>query len=277
MTIHEKQNTKACINFLPRARLTLMTASLFLMFQTAFADINQVMEKQIETVLKNAAAEVNIGLQELKLQLEANSDAAVGYEKRYCKIDSDADCLPSDGSDNDAINDREKNSVVIDFATGGWVVGYSGNLSPESTNLAPASILVENFDLVDNGVNDVFALNLCLEVNFKNTDEVEYALPFYANKTIVFCAITSSEQVLVNINKVDNITSDTDATHKVINEGITGWRCFNPHDGLDNGGQGFGYDEKVAGTVTKIVNTLHPDAQIFSKCLSEATQTLPSA
>jgi hypothetical protein len=252
-----------------------MTASLFLMFQTAFADINQVMEKQIETVLKNAAAEVNIGLQELKLQLAADSDGAVGYEKRYCKIDSDADCLVSDGADNDAINDLERNSVVIDFATGGWVVGYSGNLAPESTNLAPAP--VENFDLVDNGVNDIFALNLCLEVNFKNTDEVEYALPFYANKTIVFCAITSSEQVLVNINKVDNIPSDSDATHKQINDGVTGWRCFNPHDDLGNGGQGFGYDEKEAGTVTRIVSTLHPDAQIFTKCLSEATQTLPSA
>jgi len=279
MMIHNKQNTKAWISFSPRVPLALMTLSLFLMCQTAFAkgDVKEIMAQQVETVLKNAAAEVEVGLQLLQEQLQHQSDSAIGYEKRYCKINNTTDCLPSDsGGPNDQDNSKEKNSIVIDFATGGWVVGYSGALAPASTNLAPAGDLVENFDLVDNGVNNTFAQNLCLEVNFKNTDEVEYALPFYANKTIVFCAITSEKQELVNINNIDNIPDESDSSHKIINEGVSGWRCYNPHNALGNGGQGFGYDHNNAGELVRVVTTLPVEAVIFNKCLTEATPNLPN-
>ncbi|MBF12810.1 MAG: hypothetical protein CMF46_00350 [Legionellales bacterium] len=244
---------------------TITIAGVFCWSSLSLAgtDTAQAVQDEINSQMTTADMEVSQALGKLKDQLLEHLDAAPGLYKGYCKIDG-THC----GSDS-TTNDVEKKDVVVDFYTGGWVVDQGHN----STNLAAAADLNENFVLVESDTSKiVFKKHLCLEVRFKDSSQVDYAKPFYAGKTIVLCALNASSGVLIDIDEVDENPNLSTTGHVMVGDGLAGWRCFNPHTGLNNGGQAFGYDlEPVTKNTTLVVPQING---ILNNCLAQASDTL---
>lgn len=188
-------------------------------------------------------------MDELEAQLGEDVDALVGYYRTFCKKDASGAQVTSQCGTDQATNENETKSVIIDYITGGWYP--ITQIAPERSNLASSADLAVAFDLLDkevNGLNpngiatNAFDDKLCIEVHFKNTDEVEFALPLFSDKTLVFCATTLESGELINLKHVGTNAPNPDSQHLQPGD----WRCFNPHKGFLNGGQAFGYDDTDA-------------------------------
>jgi hypothetical protein len=204
---------------------------------------------EASTSLAIAETHIQNVMDDLEVQLGRDTDALVGYYRTFCKKDVSGALVLSQCGDDQATNENETKSVIIDYVTGGW---YPINeIAPERSNLASSADLEVAFDLLDkeaNGLNpngiptNAFDDKLCIEVHFKNTDEVEFALPLYSDKTLVFCATTLESGELVNLKHVGTNAPEPNSQHLQPGD----WRCFNPHNGFLNGGQAFGYDDTDA-------------------------------
>jgi len=216
-------------------------------------DIDATLKTEINAQIKQANQEIENALLELSKQLNRDLDAAPGLEKKYCKIGADGNDHAQCGSD-DTVNAQEKKDVVIDYMTGGWVVSQGHN----SSNLVPTDEKLENFQLVNTDSGKlVFKKHLCLEVHFKDSSEMDFAKPFYMNKTVVLCAKDSVQALLINIDHVDDNTVDGTTSMSSIADGNAGWKCFNPDNNLGNGGQAFGYDsdgKRIVDNIDGILN-----------------------
>lgn len=230
----------------------------------AGTDTSQAVNDEINAQMTTANMEVSQALGKLSDQLLEHLDGLPGLYKGYCKID-DSDCSATDTTTNDV----EKKDVIIDFYTGGWVISQGHN----SINLADSADLLEDFQKVETDTNKlVFKKHLCLEVKFKDSSQVDFAKPFYAGKTVVLCAVNASDGLLINLDEVDENPNLSTTAHVKVADGVAGWRCFNPHNDLGNGGQAFGYDlNPLSDTVTLVV----PDIDgVLNNCLAQASADL---
>lgn len=245
---------------------TLTIAGVFCWSSISVAgtDTNQAISDEINAQMTTANGEVSQAAGLLKIQLTEHLDAVPGFFKAYCKIDG-TDCSASDQTTNDV----EKKDVIIDYITGGWVVDQGHN----STNLAAASDLKEGFRLVESETNKlVFKKHLCIEVKFKDSSQIDFAKPFYAGKAVVLCALTAEDSTLIDIDQVDDNMLVTKTSHTMVADGNAGWRCFNPHNDLNNGGQALGYDlEPFSGVKTLVVPNVDG---ILNNCLTQASENL---
>jgi len=221
-------------------------------------DINQSILDDAAGQINTAEAEIQAQINLLISDLKSSHDHLAYGLSEYCGIEeNDPSC-----AGKDQITIASENSVIIDKMMWGFVLnGDESDTDYEDLIQGqPVNYYNAPFDQVS-PTQTAFKNHLCLEVNFKDTNEIEFALPFYTGKTIVLCAVSSSDDgSLVHIDYVDSDLSDGygDETHVIIPSGPGGWRCYNPHQQLGNGGAGFGYDfNPVNNSATQIgrINT----------------------
>lgn len=245
--------------------ITLISTGIFCWSSVSIAgtDTTQAIADEINAQMTTANMEIAQAAGILKDQLLEHLDALPGVYKGYCKIGG-ADCSATDQTTNDV----EMKDVIIDFYTGGWVIDQGHT----STNLAVTADLKENFQLVESDSEKiVFKKHLCLEVKFKDSSQIDFAKPFYAGKTVVLCALTAEDSTLIDLDDVDDDMNITTTAHVKIADGLAGWRCFNPHNNLNNGGQALGYDLAIDGSKTLVVPSVEG---ILNNCLTQASEDL---
>lgn len=246
--------------------ITIISTGMFCWSSISMAgtDTTQAISDEINAQMTTANMEIAQAAGILKDQLIEHLDALPGVYKAYCKIDG-TDCSATDQTTNDV----EKKDVIIDFFTGGWVIDQGHT----STNLASAADLKEDFRLVESDSQKiVFKKHLCLEVKFKDSSQIDFAKPFYAGKTVVLCALTAEDSTLVDLDDVDDDMTITTTAHVKVAGGTAGWRCFNPHNNFNNGGQALGYDlNPYDGSKTLVVPNVDG---ILNNCLTQASEDL---
>ncbi|MBF12807.1 MAG: hypothetical protein CMF46_00335 [Legionellales bacterium] len=237
----------------------LLYSSLILSF-TAFSsiDINQRVLDDAHAQILGAEKEISARLNLLKSELLANHDHLAYGISEYCSIaNNDLSCLNKD----DATQSAEQ-AIIIDKMMWGFVLNgdESDTDYQDYIQQTTTSDYFAHFEHATPS-NSVFKNHLCLEVQFKDSAEIDFALPFYSGKTVVLCAISSKDDSsLVDINYIDSDLSDgfNDENHAIIPTGHAGWRCFNPHKQFNNGGAGFGFDyDPITETVSQVgrINT----------------------
>lgn len=249
--------------------ITIISTGMFCWSSISMAgtDTTQAISDEINAQMTTANMEIAQAAGILKDQLIEHLDALPGVYKAYCKIDG-TDCSPTDQTTNDV----ERKDVIIDFFTGGWVIDQGHT----STNLASAADLKEDFRLVESDPQKiVFKKHLCLEVKFKDSSQIDFAKPFYAGKTVVLCALTAEDSTLVDLDDVDDDMTIATTAHVKVASGTAGWRCFNPHNNFNNGGQALGYDLNPYDGSKKLVI---PNVDgILNNCLTQASEDLNTA
>ena len=227
-----------------------------------------------ENQLSGAEAYILAAMSELELQLDELSDGITGVHRVFCKTDTAGAQVASQCGSNATDNETEIKSVIIDYYTGGWYPVTE--IAPTRDNLASGADLLTSFDLLDkeaqgtnpNGLaTNTFDDKLCLEVHFKDGDEIEYVLPLYSGKTVVFCALTKEKGEMINLAHVGSNASAPNAEHKIIGE----WSCFNPHEGFLNGGQAFGYDDRDSDPNTTPTRALPIREALLEMCVIQVT------
>jgi hypothetical protein len=228
-----------------------------------------------ETPLATAESEIQAAMDELTRQLTMHVDAIYGVHRVYCKTDQAGVLDTGQCGADDGINQTEIASIIIDYYTGGWLpVTEVGR-----PNLAATADLVTAFDLADKerlGTNPnaeattVFDDHLCLEVHFKDNDEMDYVLPFFANKTVVFCAHNTATGELNTLRSVGMEAPTDDANHLL----IAGWTCMNPHEGFLNGGQAFGFDDDDNDSATVPVASYPSRSGLLQECIKGVSVNL---
>jgi len=227
-----------------------------------------------ENQLTGAEAYIQAAMEELEIQLGELSDGITGVHRVFCKTDASGAEVTAQCGNNDTDNATEIKSVIIDYYTGGWYPVTE--IAPDRGNLAVAPALITDFDLLDkevlgtnpNGIaTNTFDDKLCLEVHFKDGDEIEYVLPMWSGKTVVYCAYTQEKAEMINLAHVGANASAPNAEHKVLGE----WGCFNPHEGFLNGGQAFGYDDKDADPSTTPTKAIPQREGLLEMCIVAVT------
>jgi len=240
---------------------TIITGFCFccLPFMTYASDNREALQLEINSQLSVANAEVEAALVILKADLDRLNGRVPGIYKDYCVLGDDREkCTGL--SEVELSNDQ---GIVIEYLTGGFVHVTApsdiGHIAPEcggSDDANVADCMMAGFKLAES--EPIFDKHLCLEVHFKDTTEMHFAKPFFTNKTVVLCANVKETGALIDFNMIDDDMSEADTAHTFMNEKLeTAWRCFNPAQDLNNGGQNFGYDSdggKVAPIIDGVLN-----------------------
>ena len=219
----------------------------------ASIDINQQILDDAGAQLTGAENEIVARLNLIKSDLLANHDHVAYGLSEYCSItDQDPAC-----SNKETATQITEQGIIIDKIAWGFVLnGDESNTDYEDIiNKSPTNIYNAPFTYASPTM-PVLKNHLCVEVQFKDASEIDFALPFYAGKTVILCAVSSTDDSsLVDIDYVDSDPMDGygDENHAIIPSGAAGWRCYNPHNDLGNGGAGFGFDyNPITDTVSQV-------------------------
>lgn len=221
-------------------------------------DINQKILDDAYAQIIGAEKEILSRLNLMSTELSSAHDHLSYGITEYCSIElGDPACS---GKDDATISAEQ--AIIIDKMMWGFVLNgdESDTDYQDILNQGPTNDYTPYFDYAVPTIT-VLKNHLCMEIQFKDSAEIDFALPFYAGKTVVLCAISStSDSALVDINYIDSDLSDTfnDINHSMIPRGAAGWRCYNPHKQFNNGGAGFGFDyDPISDTISQVgkVNT----------------------
>ncbi|MBF12812.1 MAG: hypothetical protein CMF46_00360 [Legionellales bacterium] len=203
------------------------------------------------------------------LEFSASKEALRYGRYEYCsskyRTDSDTPTAPWPDSacDGKSTSTRiEESAVPVKYIAWGFVL--EGDEADKTYNdiygISPGT---NAFTLINNN-SGTFGDHLCIEVHFKDTSQLKNVSLSLNNKTIVLCA--NSSDASTELVDIDMIDSDNDGlnnpTHSVIPSGPSGWRCYNPHNSLGNGGLGMGYIE-LNGNPFKLISSV---GNIFDNC-----------
>lgn len=218
---------------------TLMVSSYALIDQIA------IRQAQAQTQMASVGT-LPKKIERIGLEFAANREGMRYGKYEFCSTkfrtgDLDSDDPWPDPACNEKSNATrvDESAVPVEYIAWGFVLdGTEATRTYNKIyNITPGT---NSFSTINNN-SETFGDHLCVEVHFKDTSQFESISAALNNKTVVFCAESNdTSNALVDIDMID---SDNDGLNNPDHATIAGWRCYNPHNSLNNGGLGLGYIE----------------------------------